>query len=96
MSKKSLLGAAERTAVVLQLLAKEEPAAQLARRAGVSEVTLFRWREQFIEAGSAWVAGKGNPSPHDSLGPKQEGLQCGRNSVLNAISDTGRPSGERA
>lgn len=62
MSKKSLLGAAERTALVLRLLAKEEPAAQLVRRAGVSEATLFRWREQFIEAGSARVAGKGSPS----------------------------------
>jgi len=61
MSKKSLLGAAERTALVLRLLAKEEPAAQIARRAGVSEATLFRWREQFIEAGSARVAGKGSP-----------------------------------
>jgi transposase len=60
MSKKSSLGAAERTALVLRLLAKEEPAAQIARRAGVSETT-FRWREQFIEGGAARVAGNGTP-----------------------------------
>jgi hypothetical protein len=34
MSKKSLLSAAERTALVLQLLAKEEPSALIARRPG--------------------------------------------------------------
>jgi transposase len=61
MSKKSSLGAAERTALVLQLLAKEEPAAQIARRAGVSETTLYRWREQFLEGGAARVAGNGTP-----------------------------------
>jgi transposase len=61
MSKKSSLGAAERTALVLQLLAKEEPAALIARRAGVSETTLYRWREQFLEGGAARVAGNGTP-----------------------------------
>ena len=61
MSKKSSLGAAERTALVLRLLSREEPAAQIARRAGVSETTLFRWREQFIEGGAARVAGNGTP-----------------------------------
>ena len=30
-----------------------------------------------------------------SSGSRQEGLQCGRNGVLNAISGTWRPSGER-
>ena len=49
MSKKSSLGARERTALILQLLAKEEPAVQIAGRAGVSETTLYRWREQFLE-----------------------------------------------
>ena len=61
MAKKSSLSAAERTELVLRLLAKEEPAAQIARRAGVSETTLHRWREQFIEGGAARVAGNGSP-----------------------------------
>ena len=43
------------------MLAKEEFAAQIARRAGVSETTLFRWREQFLEGGAARVAGNGTP-----------------------------------
>ena len=32
-------------------LSKEEPAAQIARRAGVSEQTLYRWREELFGAG---------------------------------------------
>ena len=47
MPRKSSLNAAERMALVLRVLSKEEPAAQIARRAGVSESTLNRWREQF-------------------------------------------------
>ena len=51
MGKKSALTAEQRTQLVLRLLSKEEPAAQIARRAGVSEQTLYRWREEFIGAG---------------------------------------------
>jgi transposase len=61
MSRKSSLSAADRVALVLQLLSKEETAAQIARRAGVSETTLSRWRDQFLEGGAARVAGIGSP-----------------------------------
>ena len=44
MGKKSTLTAEQRTQLVLRLLSKEEPAAQIARRAGISEQTLYRWR----------------------------------------------------
>ena len=40
MGKKSTLTAEQRTELVVRLLSKEEPAAQVARRAGVSEQTL--------------------------------------------------------
>lgn len=43
MPKRSELSAAERAQMVLRLLSKEEPAVQIARRAGVSEQTLYRW-----------------------------------------------------
>ena len=42
--KKSTLTAEQRSQLVLRLLSKEEPAAQIARRAGISEQTLYRWR----------------------------------------------------
>jgi transposase len=57
MAKRSQIGAPERSAAVLALLRREEPAAQLARRYGVSEPTLYRWRDEFVEGGQAALAG---------------------------------------
>lgn len=63
MGKKSELPVDKRVEVVLALLRKEEPAAQIARRNGISEQTLYRWREEFIAGGKAHLAGKeGSPS----------------------------------
>jgi len=60
MGKRSELTAAQRRDVVLALLRREEPASTLARRAGVSEQTLYRWRDEFIAGGeAALVGGKG-------------------------------------
>ena len=42
------------------MLRREEPAARLARRVGVSEQTLYRWRDEFLAGGEAALAsGKG-------------------------------------
>ena len=51
MGKKSELTVEQRTQLVLRLLSKEEPAAQIARRAGISEQTLYRWRDEFLRGG---------------------------------------------
>ena len=59
MGKKSTLTAEQRTQLVLRLLSKEEPAAQIVRRAGISEQTLYRWREDFIGAGKQAMNGRG-------------------------------------
>ena len=60
MARKSKLSARERQEVVLMLLRREEPAAALARRYGVSENSLYKWREQFLEGGrTALTNGKG-------------------------------------
>ena len=56
MARKSKLSAHQRQEVVLMLLRREEPAAALARRYGVSENTLYKWREQFLEGGRAALA----------------------------------------
>jgi len=56
MAKKSNLTAAQRREVVLSLVRREEPAAQLARRWGVSEPTLYRWRDEFLAAGETALA----------------------------------------
>ena len=53
MPRRSQMATDERMEVVLSLLRREEPAGKLARRAGISEQTLYRWRDQFLEGGKA-------------------------------------------
>jgi transposase len=56
--KPSPLSVHERSTLILRLLSKEDTAANLAREAGVSEATLYRWREEFLEGGKARLKGK--------------------------------------
>ena len=66
MGSKSRLSGPERREVVLSLLRREEPARVLARRYGISENTLYRWRDEFMTAGEAALAnGNGKADPRD-------------------------------
>ena len=56
MGKRCELPVNERREAVLSLLRREEPAATIARRYGVSEPTLYRWRDDFLAAGEAALA----------------------------------------
>ena len=56
MPKRSELPAEERVKVVLSLLRKEEPISVLSRRYGVSEQTLYRWRDEFVAGGKDRLA----------------------------------------
>lgn len=62
MPKRSELTVEQRREAVLALLRREEPAAQLARRYGVSEQSLYRWRDEFLAAGEAALANGKNGS----------------------------------
>ncbi len=57
MARKSKLSAQQRQEGVRMLLRREEPAAALARRYGVSENTLYTWREQFLEGDRSITCG---------------------------------------
>ena len=59
MPRKNALSPEKRTEVVLALLRKEDTIANLARRYGVSEQSLYRWREEFVAGGAQQLAGKG-------------------------------------
>ena len=59
MGKASTLTAEQRTQLVLRLMSKEEPPAHIARRAGVSEQALSRWRDEFVAAGKQAMTGQG-------------------------------------
>ncbi len=56
MGKQSEMSVEQRREVVLMMLRREEPVANLARRYNVSETTLHRWREDFVQAGEAALA----------------------------------------
>ncbi len=56
MGKRSELSVPQRREAVLALLRREEPAVKVARRFGVSEQTLYRWRDEFLAAGEATLA----------------------------------------
>ena len=59
-----------RRKVVLLLLRLEEPATMLARRYGIPENTLYRWRDDFMAAGEAVLAnGKDKDDPHAAVDP---------------------------
>ena len=58
MAKRSDVSIPERREAVLSLLRKEEPAALIARRIGVSEPTLYRWRDEFLAGGEAALSAK--------------------------------------
>jgi transposase len=57
MGKRSDVPVNDRRQAVLSLLRREEPAAVIARRCGVAEATLYRWRDDFLAAGEAALAG---------------------------------------
>lgn len=66
MGAKSKLTVLERRKIVLSLIRREEPAAVLARRYGISENTLYRWRDEFLAAGEMALAnGKNKADTRD-------------------------------
>lgn len=66
MGKRSELDVAARREAVLALFRREEPAAALSRRYGISEQTLYRWRDEFLSGGEAALAsGQGGSDARD-------------------------------
>jgi transposase-like protein len=59
MTKKVELSAEERAQLVLRFLSREDSAANLGRRVGISEQTLYRWRDEFIAGGKQALNGAG-------------------------------------
>jgi len=72
MGKHSGLSVEQRRELVLKVLRREEPVAVLARRYGVSEATLHRWREEFLQAGEAAIADRRGRPDAQAAGKIQE------------------------
>ena len=62
MAKKCNKSAEERRQIVLAMLRHDATVPELARRCGVSENTLYRWRDQFLEGGLAGLRSGNKPT----------------------------------
>lgn len=90
MGKKSELSAEQRVQLVLRLLSKEEPAVQIARRAGISEQTLYRWREEFIKAGKEALNGQGVENVQAKALARLSGEVAERDRVIGELTIANR------
>jgi transposase len=93
MGKKSELSVSERLEAVLMILRKEEPISVLSRRYGVSETTLHRWRDDFIEGGKTALSygrGKGKASSSDGRIKELERDLAKRDQVIGELTIANR------
>jgi transposase-like protein len=90
MGKKSTLSVEQRAQLVLRLLSKEAPAAQIARRAGVSEQTLYRWRDEFLSAGKRALNGRGKGNEQGKVIERLEGELAERDQVIGELTVANR------
>lgn len=90
MPKKSNLTPEQRAQLVLRLLSKEEPAVQIARRAGVSEQTLYRWREEFVKGGQHALNGRGPESVHAEVVAELRSELAERDQVISELTIANR------
>ena len=91
MGKRSDVPVSQRGEVVLMLLRREEPAAKLARRFGVSEPTLYRWRDDFLAGGEAALsAGKGQNDPRERENAELKKQLAQRDQVIGELTIANR------
>ena len=90
MGRRSDLSVPQRREAVLALLRREEPVAQLARRYGVSEQTLHRWRDEFLAAWEAALGGGKNGSGQQRRIAKLEKDIEKRDQVIGEITIANR------
>lgn len=94
MGRRSELSIAKQREAVLVLLRREEAAARLAHRYGVSEQTLYRWRDEFLAAGEAALAdssGK-NSDPRERRIEELERALAQRDQVIWELAIANRVS----
>ena len=91
MAKQSEVSVAQRREAVLALLRREEPASILARRYGISEPTLYRWRDEFLAGGEAALAnGKGGADSRDREIRELKKEVEGRDQVIGELTIANR------
>ena len=63
MSRPPVFPAEDKIRIVLSVLAGEVTVAEAARRNKVSETSIGKWKQQFLEAGKAGLAAGGSSKP---------------------------------
>lgn len=91
MGRQSGLTVEQRTEAVLSLLRREESGVKIARRYGISEPTLYRYRDLFLEAGKAGLASNngGSDSTRREVAELQKQLEQ-RDQVIGEITIANR------
>lgn len=90
MGRKSTMNPEQRAQVVLRLLSKEEPAVQVARRAGISEQTLYRWRDEFLRGGKQALSGRGTQSEQARMAERLRDEVAERDRVIGELTIANR------
>ncbi len=92
MGKRSEIPVNERREAVLSFLRREEPAAVIARQYGVAEATLYRWRDDFLAAGEAALAGgtRSGSSAHNGQVAELESQIESRDQVIGELTVANR------
>ena len=67
MGRPSRLSETDRLDLVLALLRKEATGSELARRHGVSEATMYRWRDEFLDGGKQALKSGKNSTERDEI-----------------------------
>ncbi len=91
MGKRSELDVGQRREAVLSLLRRDEPANLIARRYGVSEQTLYRWRDEFMAGGeAALLAQKTGKSAEAKVVRELESKLAERDQVIGELTIANR------
>ena len=90
MGKRSNVTTAQRREAVLAVLRKEETVASAARRLGVSDQTLHRWRDDFLAAGEAALEGGKADNSHKQRISELEKQVGDRDQVIGELTIANR------
>ena len=90
MGKRSEVDPKQRVEAVLALLRREEPGVRIARRYGVAEATLYRWRDEFLQAGEHALAGSNGHSAERQQVDKLERQLAQRDQVIGELTIANR------
>ena len=83
MSRPPVFPVEDKTRIVLSVLAGEMTVAEAARRNKVSETSVTKWKQQFLESGRAGLAAGGSPRPFS----REEALQAEVEELTTALGE---------